>query len=419
MSNQEGTGGSYNSFFGYQAGKVTTGTENTCLGYGSGLLNTAAGGNTFFGHTAGRDNQGSGSSKNTYLGWQSGRLVQSGLGNTYMGWRSGNNSTQQNSNTFLGAQSGDNSNNANSNAGLGAFSMVDGSGSDDCVAMGVQSRGNGKDFNTLVGWNTRVNGDNNVLVGTGGADYNTNSNLGNRNVVVGNNPELNLNSAYLPENNVFLGHRAGGKLKVSHRNTLLGNRAGENLTDGNDNVFIGHEAQSAGTSAMWKFIVSDYSWRTPLIDGDFWTGKVTFRQLIVTGGGDMAEGFQSEEKPGPGMVVSLDSDKEGKLRIAREAYDTKVAGIVSGAGGIRPGFKLRKQETHLDGSIDLALRGRVYCRADAAYGAIRPGDLLTTSGTPGHAMRAADYSRGRGAFVGKAMSSLAEGRGLVLVLVRD
>ena len=38
--------------------------------------------------------------------------------------------------------------------------------------------------------------------------------------------------------------------------------------------------------------------------------------------------------------------------------------------------------------------GRVYCLADARFGAIKPGDLLTTSGTPGHAMKVADHDRG-------------------------
>jgi hypothetical protein len=56
-------------------------------------------------------------------------------------------------------------------------------------------------------------------------------------------------------------------------------------------------------------------------------------------------------------------------------------------------------------------------QADAANGAIRPGDLLTTSSTPGHAMKVTDHARAQGAILGKAMTSLAEGKGMVLVLV--
>jgi len=65
----------------------------------------------------------------------------------------------------------------------------------------------------------------------------------------------------------------------------------------------------------------------------------------------------------------------------------------------------------------VALTGRVYCLVDATYGPIAPGDLLTTSDTPGHAMKASDHVRAQGAILGKAMGHLETGRGLVLVLV--
>ena len=52
---------------------------------------------------------------------------------------------------------------------------------------------------------------------------------------------------------------------------------------------------------------------------------------------------------------------------------------------------------------------------DNAYnGPIEPGDLLTTSNVPGHAMKVSDYERAQGAILGKAMSSLESGRGPVL-----
>jgi hypothetical protein len=68
-------------------------------------------------------------------------------------------------------------------------------------------------------------------------------------------------------------------------------------------------------------------------------------------------------------------------------------------------------------AVPVALSGRVYCWADASYGSIQPGDLLTTSATPGHVMGVTDYERAQGAILGKAMGALEEGRGLVLVLV--
>jgi hypothetical protein len=78
---------------------------------------------------------------------------------------------------------------------------------------------------------------------------------------------------------------------------------------------------------------------------------------------------------------------------------------------------MQQEGMMVEGWLPVALVGRVYVWADASYGSIEPGDLLTTSDTPGHAMKVTDYERAKGAIIGKAMSSLEEGRGLVLVLV--
>jgi hypothetical protein len=65
----------------------------------------------------------------------------------------------------------------------------------------------------------------------------------------------------------------------------------------------------------------------------------------------------------------------------------------------------------------VALAGRVYCKAEAVSCPIEPGDLLTTSDIPGHAMKAKDEQSSRSAILGKAMTSLPRGQGTVLVLV--
>src|SRR5207249_466005 len=106
----------------------------------------------------------------------------------------------------------------------------------------------------------------------------------------------------------------------------------------------------------------------------------------------------------------------GKLKLSDQAYDNRVAGIVSGANGINPGIALH-QDGALEGGQNVALSGRVYVLADATSGAIHPGDLLTTSDTPGHAMRVTEHAKAQGAILGKAMSALKEGKGMVLVLV--
>jgi hypothetical protein len=149
-------------------------------------------------------------------------------------------------------------------------------------------------------------------------------------------------------------------------------------------------------------------------------GRIYTQVLTITGGSDLSENFDvnaAEDELQPGMIVSIDPKNPGELVLAREAYDAKVAGIVSGAGGVKPGMLMSQKGSLADGKHPVALTGRVYCQVDAGFGAIQPGDMITTSTTPGHGMKATDRDRAFGSIIGKAMTGLSEGRGLVLVLV--
>jgi hypothetical protein len=151
---------------------------------------------------------------------------------------------------------------------------------------------------------------------------------------------------------------------------------------------------------------------------DFTVNGATYtKTLTITGGSDVAEPFQMSSGELPkGAVVVIDEENPGRLKLSDTAYDQRVAGIISGANGVNPGLSLR-QEGLVEGGQNVALSGRVYVLADAAGGAIKPGDLLTTATTPGHAMKATDHTKAQGAVIGKAMSALKEGKGMVLVLV--
>jgi len=156
------------------------------------------------------------------------------------------------------------------------------------------------------------------------------------------------------------------------------------------------------------------------IDGSYnGYGRISTNELEITGGADIAEPFavSCAEMVQPGMVMSIDPSNPGHLCVASSAYDKCVAGIVSGAGSVRPGIVLRQENTIADGNHLIALSGRVYCLVDASAGPVMPGDLLTTSGKPGYAMKANDPARTQGAVIGKAMTALENGEGLVLVLV--
>ena len=145
--------------------------------------------------------------------------------------------------------------------------------------------------------------------------------------------------------------------------------------------------------------------------------------LIVTGdialqNADVAEEFAVQQAEGvqAGEVMVL-GDEEGSVLRSTEEYDARVAGVVSGAGQLRPGIVLDRRETGKP-RVSVAMVGKVFCRVDAESGGpVRVGDLLTTSSTPGHAMRAADRHRSFGATLGKALRALPAGCGLIPVLV--
>ncbi|MHC4323887.1 MAG: DUF1349 domain-containing protein [Planctomycetota bacterium] len=140
--------------------------------------------------------------------------------------------------------------------------------------------------------------------------------------------------------------------------------------------------------------------------------------LVIRGGADLAEPFLiSDKKEIPkGSLMVIDENNPGRLKLSNHPYDKRVAGVVSGAGGLNPGLTL-SQKGIIDNGVHVALTGRVYALADCSNGPIKPGDMLTTSAIPGHTMKATDRERSYGAVIGKAMSSLEKGRGLVLVLV--
>jgi hypothetical protein len=147
------------------------------------------------------------------------------------------------------------------------------------------------------------------------------------------------------------------------------------------------------------------------------TGRVVTTALEVTGGGDLVEGFETSDGSGtPGTVMSIDPEHPGRLIASGGAYDTRVAGVVSGAGGVNHGIRMGQDDV-LDGDTLLAMTGRVHVRCSTENGPIRPGDRLTTASLTGHAMKVTDSARSVGAVIGKAMSSLDEETGLVLVLV--
>lgn len=141
------------------------------------------------------------------------------------------------------------------------------------------------------------------------------------------------------------------------------------------------------------------------------TGKLSVRVDVELLNGDCAEEFCVAEHAAvdPGTVMVLGDDEV--LQRCTEAYDRRAAGVISGAGRYRPAIVLDAR-----GTVDrrpVAVMGKV----DAGFGPIAVGDLLTTSTTVGHAMKATDAARAFGAVIGKALRPLAAGRALIPILV--
>jgi hypothetical protein len=137
---------------------------------------------------------------------------------------------------------------------------------------------------------------------------------------------------------------------------------------------------------------------------------------IILQNADCAEDFAIENvecaEPGTVMVIGENS----RLRISQAAYDRRVAGVVAGAGTYRPGIVLGRKNAVTD-ALPIALVGRTFCKVDADYGAVNIGDLLTTSPSPGHAMKAGDPANAFGAVIGKALGELRSGTGLLPILI--
>jgi hypothetical protein len=131
---------------------------------------------------------------------------------------------------------------------------------------------------------------------------------------------------------------------------------------------------------------------------------------------DVAEWVPSVEPLEDGSVVVIDLLSTNKVRASVKSYSTAVIGAVSA----QPGLILGEPG---DDKVLVAQSGRVKVKADATFGAIRPGDLLVTSPTKGHVMRSTPVKAGEvlvhrpGTLVGKALEGLPTGRGEILVLL--
>jgi hypothetical protein len=131
---------------------------------------------------------------------------------------------------------------------------------------------------------------------------------------------------------------------------------------------------------------------------------------------DVAEWVPSSQKLSAGTVVILDPERANQVIASGEAYDTRVAGVVSDTPGVLLG-------EGGEGKLKVATTGRVRVKVDATNAPIKIGDLLVTSNEEGVAMKSEPMIlNGRkfhapGTIIGKALEPLEKGKGEILVLL--
>ncbi len=170
---------------------------------------------------------------------------------------------------------------------------------------------------------------------------------------------------------------------------------------GNGNII---EAWSSGTNRVFYVERSGY---------------VRATETFVDGGADYAELLSGVAGLEPADVLVIGPD--GQLTRSTQPYQASVAGVYSTAPGFLAGGG--DEDADVTDKVPLAMMGVVPVKASAENGSIQPSDLLTTSSTPGHAMKASPVTVDgvtfypSGVIVGKALEGLDEGTGVIEMLV--
>jgi len=146
------------------------------------------------------------------------------------------------------------------------------------------------------------------------------------------------------------------------------------------------------------------------------TGNLTVDGNIAAKYQDVAEWVPASQHIPAGTVVALDPNKSNQVVQSAQAYDTRVAGVISQ----QPGIALGESGSN---KVLVATTGRVKVKVDATRSPIHIGDLLVTSDITGMAMKSEPVTIGGvqihqpGTLIGKALEPLAKGQGEILVLL--
>jgi len=311
------------------------------------------------------------------------------------------------------------------NTASGEFSVV--GGGQDNVASGTSSVVAGGDTNTASGWRSTVPG------GVG------NTASGDHSFAAGRRAKALHNGTFVwaDSHDADFSSDAANEFLVRAYNGVKIVRGASTYSASQSALQVD---QAAAAEAGWFYVMNasnpytvlkvakDPAAPSTFIDGvDRTSGGAETRRFHIDGNGtyvagsDFAESLPVAGEPAgyePGDVLVISLDRPGGVEKCSQPYDGLVVGVYS----TRPGFLGADKEGVTEVAADevpVAVLGIVPVKVTDENGPIQPGDLLTTSSTPGHAMRCADLELCFGRTLGKALEGLPAGQstGVIQVLV--
>ena len=388
---------------GFEAGKANTGVDNIFIGTMAGTKNTTAYKNTVVGSNALKLN--TGGDYNSAYGYYALFSNATGDENTAIGTMSLFTNTLGKRNTGVGMQVLGLNKTGEYNTAVGAYALSSNSTGRSNCALGVHALKNNK-------------GNDNVGIGVSSLQELT---TGNNNIAIGSRSgytDISGNANRTGSNNVFIGHYSGPGTPVQLSNAIaIG--AYSKVTASNSMVLGGTGAYAlnvgiglAGPTAKLhvngniKAVLNDISGAAP--------ANMRYNSGTDEIGYDVAELFETTEEVEIGDLLVISKTEAMKLQKCRQPYEKGIVGVVSGAPAILfEGSQLEIAPTPGEFTKGtkppVALAGRILCKVSTENGAIDLGDLLTSSSTPGHAMKATDREKSFGTIVGRALQPFSGG----------